>query len=206
MKMKKSKVLLTLMCAVALVATSVFGTLAYLTSEDTVVNTFTVGNVAIKLDELDVDNSTEGENDRDQANAYHLLPGQNYVKDPTIHVSDDSEACFLFVKVDNGIAAIETKEQGKTIADQMAALNWVKVEGEENVYVLDKGGKYEYTVFKGANAVVFEEFTIDGSVTNKQIEDYANEQIVVTAYAVQAAGFDNALEAWEATFGAPATA
>ena len=49
--MKKSKVLLTLLCAVALVATSVFGTLAYLTSQDAVVNTFTIGSVVITLDE-----------------------------------------------------------------------------------------------------------------------------------------------------------
>ena len=41
------KPLLTLCCALLLVAAGVFGTLAYLTGTDTVNNTFTVGNVKI---------------------------------------------------------------------------------------------------------------------------------------------------------------
>ena len=45
------KPLLTLCCALLLVAAGVFGTLAYLTGTDTVNNTFTVGNVKITLDE-----------------------------------------------------------------------------------------------------------------------------------------------------------
>ena len=57
--MKNSKfrrILLLLACAVLLVSLSVGATLAYLTSTtETVTNTFTVGNVAITLDELDVD-------------------------------------------------------------------------------------------------------------------------------------------------------
>ena len=52
--MKKSKAILMALCAVLLVAASVMGTLAYLTSTDTVTNTFTVGNVQIKLDEAKV--------------------------------------------------------------------------------------------------------------------------------------------------------
>ena len=43
------KPLLTLCCALLLVAAGVFGTLAYLTGTDTVNNTFTVGNVKIDL-------------------------------------------------------------------------------------------------------------------------------------------------------------
>ena len=47
----KSKALLLTLCAVLLVAASVMGTMAYLTSTDKVENTFTVGNVKITLDE-----------------------------------------------------------------------------------------------------------------------------------------------------------
>lgn len=81
---KTKKALLLSLCAVMLVTASVLGTMAYLTSTDEVVNTFTVGNVAITLDETDVDNSTPGENDRDQANEYKLMPGKEYVKDPIL--------------------------------------------------------------------------------------------------------------------------
>lgn len=113
---KTKKALLLSLCAVMLVTASVLGTMAYLTSTDEVVNTFTVGNVAITLDETDVDNSTPGENDRDQANEYKLMPGKEYVKDPIVHVDADSEDCYLFVKVANGIADIEDT---KTVAEQM---------------------------------------------------------------------------------------
>ena len=71
----KSKALLLTLCAVLLVAASVMGTMAYLTSNDTVTNTFTVGKVAIKLDEANV--GTDGkviDATRVKANEYKLLP------------------------------------------------------------------------------------------------------------------------------------
>ena len=54
----KTKALLMSLCAVLLVAASVLGTMAYLTDSKDVKNTFTVGNVAIKLDEAKV--NTDG--------------------------------------------------------------------------------------------------------------------------------------------------
>ena len=55
--MKKAKKVVALaLCAVMLVVGSVAGTMAYLTSNDSVTNTFTVGNVVITLDETNVDN------------------------------------------------------------------------------------------------------------------------------------------------------
>ena len=52
----KSKALLLTLCAVLLVAASVLGTMAYLTSTAKVENTFTIGKVEITLDETDVTN------------------------------------------------------------------------------------------------------------------------------------------------------
>ena len=78
----KSKALLLALCAVLLVAASVLGTLAYLTSQDKVTNTFSVGSVVITMDEFDYDkdsntedNITVDEETRDKANSYKLLPG-----------------------------------------------------------------------------------------------------------------------------------
>ena len=79
----KSKALLLTLCAVLLVAASVLGTMAYLTSTDTVTNTFTVGKVEIKLDETDVTNPN---GPRVKANSYKLMPGTTYTKDPTVTV------------------------------------------------------------------------------------------------------------------------
>jgi len=212
---KRSKVMLTALCAVLLVVGSVFGTIAYFTDSEVVTNTFTVGKVDISMDEADTDDST-ADADRDTANKYHLIPGQTYVKDPTIHVAADSEACYLFVKVENGIKAIETEEQGKSVAEQMAALDWYLIDEANGIYALGKGKddaeKAKYTVSGGAEVVVFNSFTIDGDkVVNVEegetvetgefdLSDYATAEIKVTAYAVQAAGFDTAQAAWDATF------
>jgi len=90
------KVLLLVLCAVLLVGASVMGTLAYLTSQDDVVNTFTVGKVEIKLDEAPVDDDgkkTEGA--RVQSNEYHLQPGLTYDKDPMVTVIKNSEDCYV---------------------------------------------------------------------------------------------------------------
>lgn len=220
--MKKThKALLMTMCAVLLVATSILGTVAYLTSTDLVTNTFTVGTVEITLDEADVkvDGTYEtDETNRVTENVYHLLPGHSYIKDPQVHVAEGSEDCYLFVKVENGIEAIEaaTVEGGYTnIEDQMKALGWSPVEGAENVYVL-MDGTAKAVVSGGDDATVFENFKIDGAkVVNVptgetapdgklDIEAYKDAKIVVTAYAVQKDGFETqtARQIWDAAFGA----
>lgn len=120
MKSKK-KVFVTVLCAAALVVASVLGTMAFLTSTDQVTNTFTVGKVAITLDETDV--TPMGVQDTDarvQGNEYKLIPGHTYIKDPTVHVDADSEDSWLFVKVDNGISDLEATGN-TTIAEQMKA-------------------------------------------------------------------------------------
>lgn len=183
---KTSKALLLSLCAVLLVTASVLGTMAYLTSQDQVVNTFTVGNVAITLDEKDVDNSTLGENDRDKANAYKLMPGHNYEKDPIVHVDANSEDCYLFVKVVNEIANIEAE---KTVAQQMTEKGWVAVDAANGIYVYTTDKTNPAVVTKGSNITVFENFTIAGNVDNTILATYADKTITVNAYAIQADGF-----------------
>ena len=187
------KTLLMLACAVMLVLVSVMGTMAYLTSTDTVTNTFTVGNVAITLDETDVDNST-ADADRDKENAYNLLPGHKYTKDPIIHVAANSEDCYLFVKVEDEIAEIE---DAKTVATQMSELGWTAVKGETNIFA------YNSIISKSASAQdvkVFNDFTIKGDVNNTTLAGYKGKTIKVTAYAVQAYGFTSAEDAWDKAF------
>lgn len=192
---KTSKALLLSLCAVLLVTASVLGTMAYLTSQDQVVNTFTVGNVAITLDEKNVDNSTPGENDRDKANAYKLMPGHNYEKDPIVHVDANSEDCYLFVKVVNEIANIEAE---KTVAQQMTEKGWVAVDAANGIYVYTTDKTNPAVVTKGSNITVFENFTIAGNVDNTTLATYADKTITVNAYAIQADGFagKTASEIW----------
>lgn len=98
---KTSKALLLTICAVLLVAASVMGTMAYLTSTDKVQNTFTVGKVAIKLDEAKVgtDGTPVEGADRVKENGYKLLPGHAYTKDPTVTVLKDSVESYVRMKV-----------------------------------------------------------------------------------------------------------
>ena len=191
----KSKALLLTLCAVLLVTASVLGTMAYLTSTASVENTFTVGSVAITLDETDVDNSTADAN-RDQANSYKLMPGHTYTKDPTIHVAAASEDCYLFVKVANEITAIEGET---TVAAQMTAKGWVAVDGVTGVYVYTQSNA-PAVVAGGSNVTVFDNFTISGTVDNATLATYNNKTITVTAYAIQADGFEGktASQIWNA--------
>lgn len=108
MMKNKSKALLMTLCAVLLVAASVLGTMAYLTSTDGVENTFTVGNVKITLDEAKVDaDGVVSSNDRVKGNEYKLMPGHTYVKDPTVTVKAPSVDSYVRMKVTfNNAAAI----------------------------------------------------------------------------------------------------
>ncbi len=186
----KIKALVLACCAVLLVVTTVFFTVAYLTSNDTVTNTFTVGNVAITLDETDVDvNGTKDGDTRVKANTYKLMPGHTYTKDPIVHIDADSEDCWVFVKVVNEIAAIEADT---TVATQMTTNGWNAVDGTENVYA------YKEVANASDNITVFENFKVKGDITNEALVAYAEKTVVVTAYAIQADGFDTAAEAWTA--------
>lgn len=183
----KTKALVLALCAVLLVVTTVFVTMAFLTSEDSVQNTFTVGEVTISLDELDVDDSDNdgSTTDRDKANEYKLIPGKTYTKDPTIHVGAKSEDCYLFVKVENGLENAEA-DGNTTIAAQMTANGWSLVDGETNIYV------YNQIVSKNTDVVVFSSFTIDGETV---VANFKDAKINVTAYAIQAEGFENTAKA-----------
>ena len=199
--MKKTvKILAFVLCAVMLVVGSVFGTYAYLTSQtDVVTNTFTIGNVTITMDEAKVDAYGEADGTtRVTANEYKLIPNHTYKKDPTIHVKKGSEECYLFVKVVNGIEAIE-KAGNTTIAAQLEANGWTPVSGETGVYVFNMTIDARNAA-DDVDVPVFSTFTIAGTA---DISDYATDEndasiIQVTGFAVQADGFADSAAAWSA--------
>lgn len=185
------KSLILAACAIMLVCATIAGTLAYLTSTDTVTNTFTVGNVSIKLDEAKVDENGKAvtPEQRVKENKYKLLPGQTYIKDPTIHVQAGSEDCYVFVKVENDLSGIEG---GTTIARQMDDKGWTVIDKANGIY-----GKTT-KVTAGTDVVVFSNFTISANVDATTLATHKDAQIEVTAYAIQAKGFDSAKAAWDA--------
>ena len=213
--MKKFKALLVVACALLLVAASVFGTMAYLTSTDTVTNTFTVGKVNIKLDEASVntDGSLVEGAARVKANSYKLLPGHTYHKDPTVTVEAGSEDSYVRMKVEvknidqlkavftdasyygtNGVFLLQ-----KLVGDWDNA-KWASVGYEQSAD--GKTGTYEFRYYQKTGPAtlepLFTTITIPGSVDAAGLEKLGNVQIKITGEAIQADGFTDANAAWNA--------
>lgn len=198
----KKKILVACLCVALAVLTIAGTTLAYLTSQDEVKNTFTVGNVAITLDEaaVNTDGTTVGGAARVKTNTYKLMPGHSYTKDPTVHVAAGSEKCYVFVKVENGIANLEATGD-TTIATQIASNNWSAVAGETNVFykIVDQADT-------ATDLPVFSSFKLADDANSKTEWNGQNIQVVVTAYAVQFDGFaNNVAGAWTAAKNASTT-
>lgn len=210
--MKKFKALLVVACALLLVAASVFGTMAYLTSTDTVTNTFTVGKVNIKLDEAKVnaDGTPVANAERVKANEYKLLPGHTYTKDPTVTVEAGSESSYVKMTVTFSNA----KELDAIFAPTGADLTSI-FKGYDSTEWIAKGNTkdttantrtYEFWYKDAVGALtadvaldaLFDSITVPGTITGEQLATIADMTITVNAYAIQADGFDSAGKAWEA--------
>ena len=209
---KTSKALLLMLCAVLLVAASVLGTMAYLTSSDEVVNTFTVGNVQIKLDEAQAnpDGSLVQGADRVKANSYKLLPGHNYNKDPMVTVLKGSESAYIKMTVTfTKAAALDAifDPNGATLTNIFngyESTNWT-YKGNTKDTAADTR-TYEFWYKEAVAApngdvaldALFDSITVPGTITNAQLATIEGMKITVNAYAIQADGFDNAEAAWAA--------
>ena len=185
----RSKALLLALCAVLLVAVSVLGTMAYLTSKTQVItNTFTVGDINIEL--------TETKPESKQAK---IIPGVDIEKDPKVTVKKDSEACWLFVEV---------KEEGTFVANKVkysVADGWTKGDGTKipaNVYYRSVGAVTADTGFyvlagntdrPNGVVIVSDELTKDEVDT---ITEGNQPKLTFTAYAVQKECIDAAADAW----------
>lgn len=237
---KMKKALLMTLCAGCLIITTVFGTLAYLTDKDSVVNTFTVGNVGITLDEAKVKPDGTHENGHDtrvKTNEYHLIPGHTYYKDPTVTVDAGSEDAYVRMivtvkNIDQLKAALPTSENVTDDGGNETEVKFPENEkfyGKDGIFLLQmlcggwdpatwlfegytqfsdgKTGTYEFRykeiVKKDAiKATVlddlFETITVPGEIDNEHLTYLAGVEIVVTAHAIQAAGFADEGAAWEA--------
>ena len=223
--MKARKILVSLAALALVAAISIGGTLAYLTSNDEVVNTFTVGNVAIKLDEADVNtsgdllykqaNGTLGTTktneiaDRVKANDYHLLPGHTYTKDPTVTVQAGSETSYIkmtvtFSKANELDAIFDPGATMTSIFNGYDAANWIYKGNTKDTEANTRTYEFWYKETVGAPTAdvaldaLFDSITVPGTITNEQLATIAGMTITVNAYAIQADGFATADAAWTA--------
>lgn len=210
--MKKFKALLVVACALLLVAASVFGTMAYLTSTDTVTNTFTVGKVAIKLDEAsaNTDGSLVEGAARVKANSYKLLPGHTYNKDPMVTVLNGSEPSYVKMTVTfskaNELDAIFAPNGANltNIFNGYDAANWITKGNTKDATANTRTYEFWYKEAIGAPTAdvaldaLFDSITVPGEITAEQLDTIKGMTITVNAYAIQADGFTNANDAWAA--------
>lgn len=105
MKISKKALALTMSAAV-LTSIAAGGTLAYLTSQDTSVNTFTIGKVKIDLKESEVGEDGKilpGGGKVDNNEYSKILPGATIDKDPQVTVEEGSASCYVYMAVFSGL-------------------------------------------------------------------------------------------------------
>ena len=186
------RTLITVLAMLLVCIISVSVTFAYLYDKSkSVVNTFSVGNVEISLDEADVDNDSNTADNvtingkiRDLANEYKLMAGATIAKDPTVRVSKYSEESYVFVKVivtDNVEAVLDMSH----VTAQMSANGWTNLSGD--IYY------YNYTATGIGNDAdvalpVFTTIKVKSEVKGEDLVKAAadGQSITITAYAIQA--------------------
>ena len=188
----KKKSFVMVLALVLVFAVAVGGVVAWLTATTgPVKNTFTVGDINITLTETGANEAGE--------KTYQVIPGDVKDKDPKVTVAADSEACYLFVKVD----VANNTVNGKAIYSfdvRTGDDGWTKL--EEGVYyrVVDAAtaeAGAEYYVLSGdtthANGLV----RINQDLTKADIEAIGNDPtLTFTAYAVQKDNIAVAATAW----------
>ena len=198
--MKKKILALVLVFALAL-AMGIGGTLAWLTaSSKTVTNTFTFGDINIKLTETGVDGETVTSKTFDS-----LVPGETVAKDPKVTVAKGSEKCYVFVKI------VEQNNDAGYIAWDVDTEKWELVPGETNVYryIVDGGivdaSEAEKELYILDNKADYPNgfVVVDGEAVTKAYVKALNDKtlqppaLVFTAYAVQSDNVQDAAAAWE---------
>lgn len=189
----KSKLVIIVISILSICSFIVGTSVAWLTSKtDEVINTFTYGDINIKIEETD----TKDNDNNEFTNEYKMLPGNKITKDPKVTVLAGSEDSYLFIE-------ITESENFKDFMTYELVEGWTLLEGTKNVYVREvtKSDKdQEFYVLKDNTVIVKE------SVTKAMLNDLdKNGQtnyptLSFIAYAVQRdskiAAIDTAKEAW----------
>lgn len=210
----KKKLLIMSVAMVLVCAFAVGMTIAYLTSTDSVVNTFTVGNVQIQLDEAGVDEYGVPQGSpapRVSRNTYKLIPGHTYTKDPTVTVLSGSESSYIKMTVtfskSRELDAIfaPTGADLTSIFKGYDSTNWICKGNTEDASANTRTYEFWYKEAVAAPTAdvaldaLFDSITVPGNINNDQLKTIAGMTITVNAYAIQADGFEgNAEAAWAA--------
>lgn len=209
--MKKAKLFTTLGATALIGAIGIGSTFAYLSDKTaTVTNTFTVGNVSFDdefdsgLRESKVTRDAVGEDtssnykDNDGADTWEsvkneytdLVAGETVYKDPTVIMSDTTQDAWVFAMITNTEDAAFANiawntEEWVDVTDAYKTAN--EITGNVDYVVYAK----KTIIGKEGTSTIFTSVTMADGITEKTVIP----TIKVSAFAIQAAGFDSYADA-----------
>ena len=187
-----------IMLALVVIGSSVSGTVAWLVSKsESTVSTFTLGDINITLAESDFGSQLK------------IIPGVDIKKDPKVTVMANSEACWLFVKVEESTWPDfkEADDTTRKVSYSVAVDNngWKALEKNPGVYFREVSAEdaqkgIDYTVLAGSENCPSGVIKVSQELTKAEINNISSSEkqpsLTFTAYAVQRAGIDTAAAAW----------
>ena len=170
------KKVLSIVAVVLVLCCAIGGTLAWLTDKTaSVKNTFTVGDINIELTETTTN--------------YKMVPGNTISKDPKVTVKANSEACWLFVKV-------EKSANFDSFMTYDMADGWTELPSVTGVYyreVAATTAATDFSVLKGDSV------SVKDTVTKADLNALTQNTfptLTFTAYAVQKDNVADAATEW----------
>lgn len=191
MKKKTFALLLSLVLVFGVVAGGTFAWLVDKSAE--VKNTFTYGDINIDLTETLPENR--------QAK---IIPGVDIAKDPKVTVKANSEACWLFVKVEETGDFVTGKV---TYSVRTGDGNWTRGDGTKipsNVYYREVNAStdaQDFYILAGKGNVGDDTYNgvvnVSDTLTKEDIKTITTDPtLTFTAYACQKDGINDAATAW----------
>ena len=205
----KKKAIVAVVALVLVLCCAMGGTLAWLVDSTTEVkNTFTYGDINISLWEhkLNEDGLTLSEDvfTGAEQTGFKMIPGNKIKKDPTVTVEADSEASWLFVK-------IEESENFDDFMTYSIAGGWTRLTEDTKgnaisdlIYWREVDVSNEQQAFE---VLEDNEVSVLGTVTKDNLNALdANDAnnyptLTFTAYAVQRDNITTAAQAWDIAMG-----
>lgn len=204
MKKNGKKLVVVLLVLMLVLGGTIGGTLAWLVANSNqVTNTFVVGNITLSLVESWNAKSDAALEDNDIWQG-KLVPGMTHSKDPKVIVGANSEACWLFVKIEETGGNITVDETDYTFDSFITyapnttdwalleesngtAIYWMKVDADD--------ADQPFNVLAGNATYADGYVTINNTVTKAmmdQITDANAPKLSFTAYAIQQDGLTDA--------------
>lgn len=214
---KKSAVIGLGLAAVLCVSLSAKGMYAYFTDTESEVNTFTLGNVNIDLQEPNWEDGTDENDNGIPDEAENIVPAKEIPKDPKIENTGKNDA-YVFLAVDVPVKNVITAKADGTrnpVADTEMFYyhinsGWTQVSAEDTTdteggkvkrYLYAYGTEEACTTLKAGSSTgtLFDTVTFANVIEGQGLED-ATLTMPVKAYAIQAdnvsGGINTPKEVW----------